>query len=202
MTRPANGAGSRGPGRALGLDLLREGAGAGAGEAAAVLPGARGAGAGPGPAASGHLHGLRAEAGYRRMTLWTHESHRAACALYAKAGFACVRSEPVRPSASIWWNRNGRATSEGAENARFPVRFARAKRSRPARAGRSARPRAFLLQSRALGAIPPASAALAQLVRALDCGSRGPPFKPGRRYHHLSQRSSANSCSRARLSLS
>jgi DNA-binding MarR family transcriptional regulator/GNAT superfamily N-acetyltransferase len=35
------------------------------------------------------------EAGYRRMTLWTHESHRAACALYAKAGFACVRSDPV-----------------------------------------------------------------------------------------------------------
>jgi DNA-binding MarR family transcriptional regulator/GNAT superfamily N-acetyltransferase len=34
--------------------------------------------------------------GYRRMTLWTHESHRAACALYEKAGFACVRSEPVR----------------------------------------------------------------------------------------------------------
>jgi hypothetical protein len=27
-------------------------------------------------------------------------------------------------------------------------------------------------------------AALAQLVRALDCGSRGPPFEPGRRYHH------------------
>ena len=26
-------------------------------------------------------------------------------------------------------------------------------------------------------------AALAQLVRALDCGSRGPPFEPGRRYH-------------------
>jgi hypothetical protein len=25
-------------------------------------------------------------------------------------------------------------------------------------------------------------AALAQLVRALDCGSRGPPFEPGRRY--------------------
>jgi GNAT superfamily N-acetyltransferase len=33
--------------------------------------------------------------GYRRMTLWTHESHAAACALYAKSGFACVRSEPV-----------------------------------------------------------------------------------------------------------
>lgn len=28
-------------------------------------------------------------------------------------------------------------------------------------------------------------AALAQLVRALDCGSRGPPFDPGRRYHPL-----------------
>lgn len=34
-------------------------------------------------------------AGYRAMTLWTHESHRAACALYAKTGFECVRSEPV-----------------------------------------------------------------------------------------------------------
>jgi GNAT superfamily N-acetyltransferase len=34
-------------------------------------------------------------AGYARMTLWTHESHRAACALYAKNGFSCVRSEPV-----------------------------------------------------------------------------------------------------------
>jgi hypothetical protein len=28
----------------------------------------------------------------------------------------------------------------------------------------------------------PEWAALAQLVRALDCGSRGPPFEPGRRY--------------------
>ena len=34
-------------------------------------------------------------AGYRDMTLWTHESHRAACALYAKAGFTLMRSEPV-----------------------------------------------------------------------------------------------------------
>ncbi len=30
-------------------------------------------------------------------------------------------------------------------------------------------------------------AALAQLVRALDCGSRGPPFEPGRRYHSPSR---------------
>ena len=35
------------------------------------------------------------EAGYRRMVLWTHESHRAACALYEKAGWRMVRSEPV-----------------------------------------------------------------------------------------------------------
>ena len=33
--------------------------------------------------------------GFRRMTLWTHESHRAACALYARAGFALVGSRPV-----------------------------------------------------------------------------------------------------------
>jgi GNAT superfamily N-acetyltransferase len=34
--------------------------------------------------------------GYLRIRLWTHESHRAACALYAKNGFACVASTPVR----------------------------------------------------------------------------------------------------------
>ena len=39
------------------------------------------------------------------------------------------------------------------------------------------------LQSADAAAIPPASADVAQLVRALDCGSRGPPFEPGRRYH-------------------
>lgn len=39
------------------------------------------------------------------------------------------------------------------------------------------------LHSQRLGAISSPCAALAQLVRALDCGSRGPPFEPGRRYH-------------------
>lgn len=34
--------------------------------------------------------------GYRRMRLSTHESHRAACALYARAGWRCVASKPVR----------------------------------------------------------------------------------------------------------
>ena len=34
--------------------------------------------------------------GYRRMVLGTHESHRAACALYARTGFACTRSTPIR----------------------------------------------------------------------------------------------------------
>ena len=33
---------------------------------------------------------------FRRMVLWTHESHKAACALYEKRGFALTRSEPVR----------------------------------------------------------------------------------------------------------
>ena len=35
-------------------------------------------------------------ADYGHMTLWTHESHRAACALYKKAGFSCIESSPVR----------------------------------------------------------------------------------------------------------
>ncbi|NKX43436.1 GNAT family N-acetyltransferase [Roseicyclus persicicus] len=39
--------------------------------------------------------GFARGAGYARMTLWTHESHRAACALYARNGFACTRSVPV-----------------------------------------------------------------------------------------------------------
>lgn len=33
--------------------------------------------------------------GYRRMVLWTHESHRAAGALYAKNGWTLMSSEPV-----------------------------------------------------------------------------------------------------------
>lgn len=40
--------------------------------------------------------GFARDAGYAGMTLWTHESHRAACALYAKTGFVCVASTPVR----------------------------------------------------------------------------------------------------------
>jgi GNAT superfamily N-acetyltransferase len=34
--------------------------------------------------------------GYSRMELWTHESHEAACALYAAHGWHLVRSEPVK----------------------------------------------------------------------------------------------------------
>jgi GNAT superfamily N-acetyltransferase len=40
--------------------------------------------------------GFARAAGYRRLKLWTHESHRAACALYARNGFACTASYPVR----------------------------------------------------------------------------------------------------------
>jgi GNAT superfamily N-acetyltransferase len=38
--------------------------------------------------------GFARESGHARMVLWTHESHRAACALYAKNGWRLVRSEP------------------------------------------------------------------------------------------------------------
>lgn len=40
--------------------------------------------------------GFAREAGYTALELWTHESHRAACALYEKAGFRCTGSRPVR----------------------------------------------------------------------------------------------------------
>lgn len=40
--------------------------------------------------------GFARRAGYRRMTLWTHDSHRAACRLYAADGFRCVDARPVR----------------------------------------------------------------------------------------------------------
>lgn len=33
--------------------------------------------------------------GYRDMVLWTHESHKAACALYASFGWELVESKPV-----------------------------------------------------------------------------------------------------------
>ena len=35
------------------------------------------------------------DSGYSGLTLWTHESHRAACALYEQAGLRCVSSVPV-----------------------------------------------------------------------------------------------------------
>jgi len=59
-----------------------------------VLPEARGRGLGAQLLARNMA--FAREAGYRRMRLYTHESHRAACALYARAGFLCTRSEPVR----------------------------------------------------------------------------------------------------------
>ena len=40
--------------------------------------------------------GFARGAGYARMRLWTHESHRTACALYARNGFFLTQSRPVR----------------------------------------------------------------------------------------------------------
>ncbi len=40
--------------------------------------------------------GFARDCGYRRMVLWTHESHRAACALYEKTGWRLVRSDRKR----------------------------------------------------------------------------------------------------------
>ncbi|MGJ8544905.1 MAG: GNAT family N-acetyltransferase [Sulfitobacter sp.] len=42
-----------------------------------------------------HNMGFAREVGYRRMQLWTHESHRAACALYAQNGWEMTQAKPV-----------------------------------------------------------------------------------------------------------
>lgn len=40
--------------------------------------------------------GFARDVGYREMVLWTHESHRAACALYRASGWQLTGSKPVR----------------------------------------------------------------------------------------------------------
>ena len=58
-----------------------------------LTPEARGKGLGQmlHDACTGFAHA----AGYKEMALWTHESHKAACALYRRNGWRLVRSEPV-----------------------------------------------------------------------------------------------------------
>ncbi len=59
-----------------------------------VEPEARGSGLGKRLLAACISH-ARAR-GFARLTLWTHESHRAACALYAAHGFVLTGARPVR----------------------------------------------------------------------------------------------------------
>ncbi|WP_299611849.1 GNAT family N-acetyltransferase [uncultured Tateyamaria sp.] len=58
-----------------------------------LVPEARGLGVGR--MLLGQCMGFAQEAGYGGMTLWTHESHRAACALYARTGWRLAGSKPV-----------------------------------------------------------------------------------------------------------
>jgi GNAT superfamily N-acetyltransferase len=59
-----------------------------------VEPGLRGTGLAPRMLTT--CLGFARAAGYQRLVLSTHESHRAACRLYARSGFALDRAEPVR----------------------------------------------------------------------------------------------------------
>lgn len=57
-----------------------------------TVPEARGRGLGRQLLA--HCMAFARSKGYRRMVLWTHESHKAACALYAATGWRMVASSP------------------------------------------------------------------------------------------------------------
>ncbi|MEP4199129.1 MAG: GNAT family N-acetyltransferase [Aliishimia sp.] len=58
-----------------------------------MVPEARGLGVGR--KMLSHCMGFARDIGYRDMTLWTHESHEAACALYRKTGWRLVDAKPV-----------------------------------------------------------------------------------------------------------
>lgn len=58
-----------------------------------LTPDARGKGMGRRMLAT--CMGFARQSGYAQMKLWTHESHRAAGALYAKTGWTLMSSEPV-----------------------------------------------------------------------------------------------------------
>jgi len=58
-----------------------------------VLPEARGNGLGRRLLTT--CMGFARDCGYERMQLWTHESHRAACALYRATGWRLIGSKPV-----------------------------------------------------------------------------------------------------------
>ena len=59
-----------------------------------LVPAARGKGVGR--LLLDQCMGFARDAGYAGMQLWTHESHRAACTLYARAGWKLTESRPVR----------------------------------------------------------------------------------------------------------
>lgn len=59
-----------------------------------LVPAARGLGLGH--ALLTLCTGFARDRGYDRLALWTHESHRAACALYQRHGFRLIASRPVR----------------------------------------------------------------------------------------------------------
>lgn len=70
-----------------------------------VTPEARGSGLGQRLLAE--CMGFAREKGFAKMMLYTHKSHTAACALYEKAGWKCIRSFPVENFGQrleeMWW---------------------------------------------------------------------------------------------------
>lgn len=86
---------ARAAGRRLGsIFVVDGGAGAAKLRLFLLLPEARGLGLGR--RMLREAMGWARARGYGRMTLWTHESHRAACALYAAEGFALGAARPTR----------------------------------------------------------------------------------------------------------
>ena len=124
--------------------------------------------------------------------------YRAGSWIRPRRGQRCQRSRPTTapPTATPSTARVHPDSGAGRSDRRNRTSMRPNRESLDARTDRYGHGRAGACMRRPfqLVSAPLKRAAIAQLVRALDCGSRGPPFEPGWRYQMKSQTLLANRC--------